>query len=1489
MSLQEIRRYEDNFAAGRIEADAVIDALLPYLSAEARILRETALGVIVDAAVQRPERTTDVVDAVAERLDPGPGAELSDHEFRSLRDLARVQAQEFQPLVDHLGTVAAGRGSSATPVDLAVGALGEIGAHAPGVAKPELGSLLAAIQDSYGTVRREAMWALLRTVTAEPAVIRPLIAGRIWSLDEEDPRTVAKALDDLGAVGWAIPDELVAFDSIAERIGHPVPAVRESALRAVGRIGGTPTVGHPLGETAPEYVSDAVPDIIEALNDPALDVRLAAANTVLQLADAEPSLFAGRISGLVASGNIPDRQLRGRLLRALRRLIEAGVINSTSRSQVERLFLQNITDNDEVTREAALKGLGTLIEQLHFEHGADTQARTLAELVLWRQIVLIGDEYAPVDAHLPFDGEELVALCDVDQLVAVITHLCFESDYEGASPEAGIEILGLLLEELDTVRWDILAEVTEYLGSELAPARCEAIEVLGDAAAEDERVATAIGDILLTQFAYDPETRDTTTTAILEASSHDIGLVASAIETCLEAPDVEDDDYDGRDTDDTDDGGLTELVEEALEASSSDSLEEYLVRFAHERPTGAASTADMLATTLTKADEPHPSTAVALAKAVAGGGTLERRHDRALRALLTDTDIDISLKAWAAATLLIAETDTETQQLAESLIHSLFQRRDHDGIAEVLEVLAAHRPDLVAGLLDSVRPGKLDSTMRKMARSLVTSDPRVITAMRPFIDSRNPPRGREETIHVRLAETAPHAVKGDERLTGPVVWKDTETLAAVVDAIDPDVEDRPGETTRPYDFDTWKRYPDPEIRQQIRARLDKTGNESENSAPELTDAESESLRVEDIDELAAILGRCGEPVSRRVCHLLVTAAVEQPANCTQAVSHLLIYASTARSSTSRRVAVRALAMLAPPGSLPDDPSNPDFSTRRQVLRRHVSSEASTVRAVAVDALASLEETPSSRTFATRAADEHPAVQARSLRAFAENPTLVSEQVLEPFVTHLHGHRRVEATALAAIGRAAAAGVDIELETLNTVRGQLTAEHRSVRRAAATALERITRHDEDAARRVAETLFARLRVDTASRRELVRAVGTVSVHDVRQVNVAAEQLTTVLFETPYSDASAVAGRLLTELAEIHPSEVGPHVRNVGDKRIDGESSSSDEPSLPLAEFHLYRTLAVCCEHAPTTADPYAPLVRATVTGETGADFSEQTVETRALQAAAGTVAAYRGFECYLEVLETYPTDSGLPAIDLDDAAVFLATVGGDRQAEALDTLVESASTIQLERLVEALADLEFARADSSATVGALGALVPEVDARSVQRAGIATQLDHRNASHWVTRRTVVTTLRDLGASGVIPAEEAIAHLLSCLSDRDRRVRSATAESIVSLLRRSCLDGMWLIETRQRQAIDADADAASRSGSIALLGALARERPPLRTEAIAALATILKTTTFRLRRDVIEELNQVATVAPAAIEKSSVDADRSDRETPIDVDDQGGGAQ
>ena len=199
--------------------------------------------------------------------------------------------------------------------------IGEIGARKPGLVGEAVPSLVEALDDDNWNARYGAAEALGKIGQRRPRLVEGAIPSLIDALDEDGESQAAKALGKIGGerpalVETAIPTLTAALDDdrivggwaarALGEIGSQRPDLIENegavsnlvdALDEEGESQAAKALGK-IGSRRPGLVEDAVPDLIDALEDE--DVRSSASRALGQIGSERLGLVESALPSLVA-------------------------------------------------------------------------------------------------------------------------------------------------------------------------------------------------------------------------------------------------------------------------------------------------------------------------------------------------------------------------------------------------------------------------------------------------------------------------------------------------------------------------------------------------------------------------------------------------------------------------------------------------------------------------------------------------------------------------------------------------------------------------------------------------------------------------------------------------------------------------------------------------------------------------------------------------------------------------------------------------------------------------------------------------------------------------------------------------------------------------------------------------------------------------------------------------------------------------------------
>lgn len=204
--------------------------------------------------------------------------------------------------------------------------LGQIGADA----RPAAGVLVAALGDADPTVKAMALKSLTRLAPTATEALPPELDGVVAALLGRFPEVEA-----IRAVSDYKRHAAEAVPQLAGLLGHPDPAVRWNAARALGKIGAPAKpaaaaivaqfndpvslvrehAAEALGDIGPA-VAETVPDLVKALQDPDWKVRKDAVRALGQMGPAALSVLP-RVQAMKAD---PEADVREKAADAERKI-----------------------------------------------------------------------------------------------------------------------------------------------------------------------------------------------------------------------------------------------------------------------------------------------------------------------------------------------------------------------------------------------------------------------------------------------------------------------------------------------------------------------------------------------------------------------------------------------------------------------------------------------------------------------------------------------------------------------------------------------------------------------------------------------------------------------------------------------------------------------------------------------------------------------------------------------------------------------------------------------------------------------------------------------------------------------------------------------------------------------------------------------------------------------------------------------------------------
>ncbi|WP_372480831.1 HEAT repeat domain-containing protein (plasmid) [Halomicrobium sp. HM KBTZ05] len=1465
------------FETGRVSGETVIDRALPALDAATIGRRRATLAALTAAADSQPEQATEIFDAVESSI--GPGAIPTRAELAALGDLGCDRPRAFTPLVETFRRPLAHPDDSAIDHAALSALLGDIGTAAPGVVKPLLGPLVALTANDYSEHRVEAAWAVVRIAASEPTMLRPLVAGLVWDLDSEDPATVCEALATLGRIGQFLPDHLAGLDTVASLLDHPSPEVRAAAVETLGDTAGR-GAKFDTGVPAPARVEPFLDGVAARGTDSDPAVRAAAVETLGQVARHEPR-FAETYSALFLTATADDdRRVRIAALDAIADTFEPSAFD---RDRFLRYAVGRLTDGDDDVAGAAVDALLAAARALRSDH--PETARYLVDVLTWFQLSPHGGLGVPD----PIEelGSALVGVVDRDRYLQVARTLRDAED--SALRHAGLSICETIVCHADSHRLAAVGILQSLLADEDEHVRRRVLSVFERLAEDTPALSPVLGQIAWPVAAYDPAVRPRAVAVLVATGQTDardrLGPVAVQCRVLRERRDAEDD------------GDGLDIVDSEPESSP-------LQRLAEATPRAVTDAAPTLVEFLS--EEGDVSVATALATAVAEGGRLAPETVRRIEAVVRSASVSPPLLAWLSTALFLGG-DEAVQRRARDRLHSLAERREETPLLACLSLLVDHDPVVVAEILCSYPPAESLSTPRaERLAALVTAHPRLSlrcrTGWSPFPDgARSRERASQTAWPAALAEHAPQTVPARDWLADRFWTDDGELTASLLDTMGR-ADTLPG-------TDAWRRHPHPAVRDAARGLLD---GEAATDRPDPVDPSAAT--TDTVAEVASRLASTARDRCRRACERLVSIAARDP-SLRPAVRQHLLASSVALSETAAPTAVLgALSTLAP---RPDQPggrarsSVPPAERVAPLLCQYAAAPSPGVRDVALSALrvrGGDESAALASVVIERLRDPSGAVRAQAAHtaaALVGDALAVTPSLVDALVDAVDGPRYVAVAACHALGRCGATEPSVTDRVVAELTTHLRARERGVRRSAAGGLARIGHADPGALAPVADTLCDRIGADRVTWPALFPVVSMLRTHDAVTLDSLARArdeasdgsrcwpLTALVSETPPCVTRA-AGRLLVAAAEDTPGTVHGQLNAVGERlheEYDEEivTNFQDITTSPLSTYWLFRVVATCARANHTVTASFEWALAETVdflTSPAAAsphyDLPRDSLTTDGLATVTARAAGLGGDSSYETILESWPGEPTKPALDPTVIAQFLVLADEPTRTRSFEHVATALSPADRDDVLAALLSQSVNLHRYEAVFASLTRLLPLSDDERLHRRGVATLLDACEAHNWEVRVNAIEALATLGTTAVLPADEAIGHLLG-QTGREPKTQEAIADAVLDLLghaERTPETVATAMVVRYERG-----GPARRRLAVWLLGRLATRHATVRSRAVATLLAALSDSDRWARERAGEDLAALAAIDPEPLaahrERLERQAARADGEVADDL--------
>jgi len=1452
---------------GERQPSEVVDEMLPYIDAEIHQTRTRALWTAAEAVRQCPERVVDVADRFVDSLEHGQY--ISEDQLEALNALAQINARALGPVVEALAPAGAGDWAYEGPRPVVHAVLGEIGVQAPGVAKPAVDPLVAAIDNSFEASTQEAAWALTRIAATEPSTVRPLIAGQLWSLDSANPAVVTEALDTLGIVFALCPDNIVELDEVAACLSHPQPSVREAAVQALKRTAfGVLDDEARLGRGSLTRIEPYLDRVMTLASDEHPDVRGEVVRTLRLVASARPERL-GRLTSVVAARCDDSKWLtRTAAIETIESLTEAGQFDL---SMLRRVVSPCLEDDDSTVRQAASECLTTAL-QTRSDDDPDT-ARLLLDDLLWaacREDIasdLFGDSDKRFRAISDL-GRRVWELCSVDRYVNLAEQLTtVESDDARVT---AAHLLFAIVTSSERRRWDAIGSLQSLLGDDSRQVREQAVSTCVDLLGIHPELRHTLADPLVTTVTYDG--------ALLQRATDDVERLAAVDQGAAIRLGRQ---YNAIDTNDIeplldDDSGIL------VSGSYNDS---------DESPT------EILATIASVSPDPLKEAVPVFRKRLAAheGHDVVGAHGLAQVAADTDSSIDAVqtflqegldrwdpppvVVGWMATALVLS--GTEGTATARDMLHSVAETDDVE-LWECLQLLLKQDPDTAAALVATVAPDidldGLDSGAEQAVVEQLLSRPRFLltrtsraqpvgrppnyTLTRPATIQRNHTSQFHEPYpgHTVLSYgSAPNGAPPEADLlrAGPYLdgvaqqrLAERHPSSAVRAAGKALTSDRDSSIDRPNCFDTQFCDATRDTVAKLVAQLATTDIEHAQAASArlitLADARAdlqESIVLHCLVAHTTLAESAPkQPISEVLTALARSAGLRQEASLIDSSATLIAVYSCSDSN-----AVREVVATLPRFVSPDCQSEMIY----QELRHLLDDESHTVRERA----------------------------ARSLHSSVQQHPQLARQAVPALREALDSSRHATSAVVEALGTCLAFKPEVSEAAIRAIEKHLKSRSRGVRRAAGRALATVGMVHPAAISPVTDTLLDRLHKDEAGRGVCTLALATGPYRTLDTPRRIARGTVPVLLNSTEPAAAHAAGTILYSLSETHPDEVSAAIEetliefeesvSTGDGPLDSDWYDAIGEAT---RYWLLRVVTALVDEGQTTGeasqlfDHLLEACQENLLGlkldDIGSPKRDLVVTYRALiSTIIDYAAAAGGINTMERALKACPKHRALPDVTGDQLADFILETDSDEREE-MDIRLATLSDSQLR--CAALQSLVTQLPDSGSNIpyDALTTLAASVTDHGVHRSVVAVAREALTDTDVETRYAGLQLMAELGKTDVLPADEALFHLFICLSDH-QWVQKKLTEEIVELVPHAEIPWESVCQMVVSRLRDSGPSTVAKRGALLIATDIAVRRPELAELCTRSVLACLTESSEQLRALAGECLYRLASDAPSAV--------------------------
>lgn len=1409
--------------------EAVLNAVVPGVCSEPRLVRTRALEVAVEAAIDASDQAGSIGARLRDALlESGPP--LTTREIELLLPLARNRpralADCLQPLFDVLADsdeyddeegIFDGDGPDRRKV-AAVTVLVAAVEEAPGLFQGTVPMLLE-LADTNSAVGHRCLWALARLTDVEPATVRPAIASAVWAIEDESADDRIQALDQLSTIGRirpaALPEKAVA--DVASVAAQARPKTRAHAFYTLAAVGGRPSEvlrrhaidsddmddflldSRPLltdelvgdeptqqGRAANDVLASHRTVVLEALQAEDQRVAKAAQDAAIVLGRESPAWLrsnSGEIRSLVTGDSPQEREAAASLLQRSVRGAPVSFLHQAF-AWLRRL----VGDPEERVCQQSIAALGTLLsERLEREDLSTSGGPSV--ISVWG--TLLG-------RYLTSARNEREVIADT---VEDINFAALPSGVIGVATDGLLNRVERIADSeartksddgLDVVRdhdkdWSVDGEAfSDLLGF--------SAWLLEQSDSTDPRLSQAIAASLDAEESSYEHMFDTFAAAESSLRNSSVSI-DEALETAYWSPEVFDAEdlrvevLDAAQTLDTvDPAVLAPIVEDATvdvlneetpywtEAAGVQTLEQILLN----HPSVAENVReDLLEAVRTANDEQRAAGARLVATAFLAAPPRDQSSTEELASFLEAVIREPTVETWLAAALVVLESENATRAQAVERLRSLRVRGDLDTFGNALGVVCAATSSLPAALSDPLLAGDPRTLFEALERLTVVPQIHQPALDRLFrrVAIKSDPEARAKLVSVLEtlpAECCPQLVSAirQERvlwfLTGDQLHSALRSLSAV--ELTDSHESARHEATEEYKaaLVAYKTHPDSKVRELAADLLEETSQAGSRSEPSFKSAYRFQPAQSHIDSDET-------PTVDRPDETEPAVSADRTDHLVQAVRH--------GDPDTTLTGLEAIQYGLDRGAI-------DWQRAEQTVIDHLTDRWRVVRRAAARVVLR----------ATWAGLADP-----DLNFLADR--LASDEATSGVLCQILVATDPDPDAWPAPTRTAPIFIDL----------LLSGKSHSERHAAGQALKALVRSAPDSTREAV--------VDGVSR-----------LADGEGDTLAAYHLIAA-FDRLVDEHGYIADEFAGYLETVLTSDAMAGVPSHDDGRILG----------------------------PVTPEAAQPVDRLTV------------YQTAVELAAHGGLRAYRGI---LDPPATLVTDE---VLTIDDVMSFLRNASDEAVQDIGPGLLKALPKQALMGLLETWLETDHSQSPALAVrrVTVIPLLAQAADEKITGKMTdrpryVDAVVDELSAADSEVRVAAVTAISQLTTAGHCPPEELVAHLLGRTTDPSGWVRRSTVEVLAEHAPAGELTGDWLYRWACRQ-LDNPRSLQARTAAM-LLGALGAEEPSLRRQCLETAATAFPAGRTQLDDRLASAITRLLDHSPVLENRLDADIlDRLDRPT------------